>query len=150
MWKVLLKDVMGCGCARGCCCSRRGNLQNWLVLTAFVMVRKNLSESSVYPKALGLPRAVLCSRSLKKLLPYILQKHLNQRKALVGICMVSLLFPDDEQLLSGWFKPILSASCSREWDHLVLAKSSLSLAGADFTDEFTGADSEATAKGIRI
>lgn len=145
---MLLKDGMGCGCARGCCCSRRGNLQ--LVPAAFVMVKKNLSESSVYPKALELPRAVLCSRSLEKLLPCIFQKHLHQRKALVGISMVSLLFPDDEQLLSGWFKPVLSASCSREWDHLVLAKSSLPFAGADFTDEFTGVDSEATAEGIRV
>lgn len=58
--------VCGCAGARGHCCpapggpSRRGNLQNWLTLAAFITKpqsrRKNLSESLMNHKALGFLR----------------------------------------------------------------------------------------------
>lgn len=51
--------------------------------------------------------------------------------------------------MSGWYKPVLSASCIRVWDHFILAKISFfSFTGADFTDELAGTDSEVTAEGI--
>lgn len=55
-------------------------------------------------------------------------------------------FPKSKKLLRRWYRPVLPASCSREWDHL-LAKHLSPFAGADSTDEFAGADSEAAAEG---